>query len=994
MIKFRFIVVLMIFIFSGLLFASSPLGPDPSVYGDRSLKWEDGAYGYHVMFKSLLKSMNPNPDNPQADTCIDPAIGSTYTLEMDHIPVDAYIQDAFLVWSGAVRTTKLNDPTDNEVQFSFVSSDGRITENQTVRGRQAFRVVESEGFEFEAFRDLDNPNHAFFTYRVDVTDFFQSIHEKGRALEIDYDGFSLYGNYTLSGLECTDEKSYADTTELVSGWKVVLIYTSSEISPKKVYFYNGFQSYWHQESEISVTGFEFPIDPEVRLTLAVLEGDINLATINNPRGGPFIPEGLHVQGDQYGWLMISDICNPEAYIADGFEKRYYTEIFNQISSVYGWADEEPTCIGGVPPAYNYDEIEWSLDVDTFVMDSSRDGAYAAHFNRGGQRIGLKIGANQDMIITNFMIVSVDTKAPTFDIPNQPEKIACTPANDPEKWCETGEHTFAIRVQNWGDDLTGRVTVRDTVPDGMTYVPGSTEYATEFDVVDGEKIARRWTSVPDQGGFPLENGIRVKDTMEFCPPGSNYLDCEELVIVRFRVTVNPGIPKHTVIENVAQIETPGFTPYNTNLGIPARLTFATSGCVSNQEDVDLSKCGGEGAAGCEEDTDCEDFYICDPDAKVCVPDPDIERCKDSDVEVKLGRNTSSPDDTVFIKPQSDLVVGQVQIVSESGKDCYFNLSSLKLRYDIDDSNIQLSNFRLVKDEKGSGAVDSGDAAIASAESLIGGLADFSPTDPANRLWSNTANHFLFLVDVGYREGETVPRDSIFRPSIEAEGIMMSDEGSPKISGLPLKFSKFQIQPEDAFVVTRGLKDPPVPPKNEMNKTRDILQLRIFSGKTDDKINSIRVAIPGGELVRFGTGITSLAIYEDTNNDGSGDKEIASVTSTDDALRHTFRDLNIAMEADKERFFTVRAGLSLNDVDKMQIQVSHVTVESGRDVLGLPVNSKLYEYECNPLLEDCGEEGCTCTVVSVNSSDGTKALLMFFLMALMLLFSRKISGVIKQ
>ena len=44
------------------------IGPSVSKYRDTELKWEDGAYGYHVMFKSLLenKEQDSNPQNPQA----------------------------------------------------------------------------------------------------------------------------------------------------------------------------------------------------------------------------------------------------------------------------------------------------------------------------------------------------------------------------------------------------------------------------------------------------------------------------------------------------------------------------------------------------------------------------------------------------------------------------------------------------------------------------------------------------------------------------------------------------------------------------------------------------------------------------------------------------------------------------------------------------------------------------------------------------------------
>ena len=90
------------------------IGPSVSKYRDTELKWEDGAYGYHVMFKSLLenKEQDSNPQNPQADTC---KTSSTYNLGLSHIPSDAIIEDAYLVWTAALPVAKKESTTDNEV---------------------------------------------------------------------------------------------------------------------------------------------------------------------------------------------------------------------------------------------------------------------------------------------------------------------------------------------------------------------------------------------------------------------------------------------------------------------------------------------------------------------------------------------------------------------------------------------------------------------------------------------------------------------------------------------------------------------------------------------------------------------------------------------------------------------------------------------------------------------------------------------------------------
>lgn len=962
----RFFIVLLFVLIFPVLAGAKAIGPNVSEYRGKELKWEDGAYGYYVMFKSLLENLvaDANPDNPQADACKN---SGTFILESRHVPPDAYVSDAFLIWSGAQPMAKVNDVTDSEVTLSFSSADGKISETQVVKGKKAYKISESAGFEYDSFKDTDpnTLNQSFFTYRVDVTEFFKNIHDQGRELGFEYDGLSLYGNYTVSDLECASDQSYIGSSTMVSGWNLVVIYSSIDISPKKIYMYDGFKPYYHELSEITVSGFEFPTDPEVRITLVTHEGDPGLAKLVNPDGGPANPEGLQVQGDQVGWLLLKNVCNPEAYVSDGFTTLYYTEIFNSISSDYGWADIEPDCVGGVPPVWDYEKIEYAMDTDTFVMDSSTDGSYAAHFNKGGQKIVLRVGANQDQIITNFMIVSVDTKAPTFDIPGQPEKVACTPANipvdpyDPEsKWCEGNvEHTFAIRIQNWGDDITPAVIVKDTMPKGMDYVPGSTEYAKDFETVKGKKIAKGWIKIPDNGGFPLESGFKVADTIDFCAPGSDYLSCKDLIMVRFRAKVKSDTKKHEILENVANIEAKGFPTYKTNLGLPVKLRLATSGCVSNTEAVVLDDCGGEGVPICEKDEDCEEGFICDTKDKICVDNQ--VKCKDSDITVSIGKN-SPVSDVIFIAPQQNLVIGQLEVTNASGENCYFNLNSVKLKFDTNDNNIELTNAKLVNDLNGDGVVDTDDKHLSSSE-VKSDYADFASTDPNNRLWGNVKNHLLFVVDAGYKEGEQIGRNSTFIPSIENDGMTFTDGGKIKLNGLPESFSKFQFEPDNAFIITKGPKDPAVPDKKDMNKTTDILQLKVTSKGSEDIIKTITLRIPKPTMANFGSGVKNISIYEDTNNDGKGDTKIITATSTDNATSHQFK-VNIPVAADTPKYFTIRADISLSDGESFQVQVSKMGIDSdNKDILGLPVNSKEYSYTCDPMYEDCSNvDPCTCTV----------------------------------
>ena len=77
----KFLILALLALLMPFAAGAKEIGPSVSVYRDQDLKWEDGAFGYHVMFKSLLenKVQDAKSENPQGDTC---KASSTYTLDM------------------------------------------------------------------------------------------------------------------------------------------------------------------------------------------------------------------------------------------------------------------------------------------------------------------------------------------------------------------------------------------------------------------------------------------------------------------------------------------------------------------------------------------------------------------------------------------------------------------------------------------------------------------------------------------------------------------------------------------------------------------------------------------------------------------------------------------------------------------------------------------------------------------------------------------------
>ena len=91
--------------------------------GDPAMSWEDGGQDFFVMFNSnvddKIKLKDDKDENPQGDTCVE---SSSFVLDSFHVPEDAIIEKAYLIWMGSVDPDKLNDPTDNKVHLAFTQT--------------------------------------------------------------------------------------------------------------------------------------------------------------------------------------------------------------------------------------------------------------------------------------------------------------------------------------------------------------------------------------------------------------------------------------------------------------------------------------------------------------------------------------------------------------------------------------------------------------------------------------------------------------------------------------------------------------------------------------------------------------------------------------------------------------------------------------------------------------------------------------------------------
>ncbi len=499
----------------------------------------EGAFDYFILSKSLLLNTSAySTYEPQGDTSIGVEGASDFLLETD-IPKDAIIEQAFLVWFASVNDADKMMFTDNQV--TLMTPDG---EEHTVTASLQGNTASPQGFEFESYYKT---GYYYYVYRVDVTDIianFQYDKETGERK-------SLVGEYKVSGVDdiydCAQSgtsHNYCQMASMIGGWQLILIYGSSQIARKRLYLYNGLD--WSanttlKPTTITIGNFELPEKAAVKVSFVTADGD-DVASA---------PESLEIRGgltDQH--LVLGDVdgsCNP------------LNQPFNSKFRTVNHKGEVSDC-----------REELSFDIDTFFLqydENIEDSIINPHVQYGTNSMDFYIKTGADIVLTNYVILSVDTRLPAFDIPEKNEKFLLTTTGEDGKVCKDTAFGYQIVVENHGQEPAELVMVSDTLRDIQTYIPGTFQ-------IDYTGTGKCFEDYPDGGDFPLKSGIMVADKMEICQDESN---CER-ILLRFLVKMPENAPKNASFNNTALIwdsKTGEESAYRTNQGLPVRSTLAAS-----------------------------------------------------------------------------------------------------------------------------------------------------------------------------------------------------------------------------------------------------------------------------------------------------------------------------------------------------------------------------------------------------------------------------------
>ena len=611
-----------------------------------------------------------------------------------------------------------------------------------------------------------------------------------------------------------------------------------------------------------------------------------------------------------------------------------------------------------------------MDADTFLL-RAKDFPFDAHLMKGDTMFTLKIGANQDQVYTNMLILSVDTKAPKFDIPPNPEtpdgreKNYCSCSTDSDAVCFDRPFYYLIKIQNWGENLADNVTLQDTLPPTVDYVEGTTEIATEFE----NGLGTNWEPVPDvNGGFPFATKQEIATVMGYCD--KTTMTCDDSIMIRFVVKPKTGLEKHEKITNTAIISDVTTIPYYSNSSIPLRLVNGACPTIDECSLPPKAECGGVK----KDDTYCNDNDDC-KDGQECKDNQCVDKAGDLTDGAKIiyaeGENSPDSSETIIIpSPTAGILLGQFYLFAEGNEGKYFNFNSLSLKVTTDD-DVVIKNLKLVYDSNANGVFDEGERTIATAAGLTNGdYASFTMTANTDKMTPSGVNaHFILLADV--ETTLTTGRAGQFTTMIEnSASINVSDAGEATIEGKELEFATYKFEPPEGFVFTRGMNDPQVPSYSQMNQQNPMLQVRTKSMQGGDTIESIGLKVTTGS-VRFGDGIKSVALVVDNDSDGKlsqTDTVIEKMTEFDSETLITFRNLDshLSYSEGQEKHLLFVCDFDMDEGEKAQITIyeGKVKLNSDKEIAELPVTSKvfLYEYDPNdPNNEPKKDDGCSITVI---------------------------------
>jgi hypothetical protein len=386
--------------------------------------------------------------------------------------------------------------------------------------------------------------------------------------------------------------------------------------------------------------------------------------------------------------------------------------------------------------------------------------------------------------------------------------------------------------------------------------------------------------------------------------------------------------------------------------------------------------------CESDEDCGPAMNCNVDNN-CVRS--IGSIKDDIVHtITVGEN--SPENygfnIVVPAPSYDLVLAQLNIKSvvEDGEGTYFFFKGVDFKVSRM-PKVEVENIRLIHDVNGDGHFNGEDRVLTEGEFLevedeSGNkkrLFRYTIADPKLYTFEMKPDTYILAVaDMFYGESvnsETtddsvdpevndedfspesdaveVPYNTIFNLSYEAlEESIDLPSTSATLGGSSILFSTFMFEPTTGyFLMSKSEVQPEVPQDwKAMNGNIDVLNIRAKSLDGANTITELSFSL-GNTTIKFGEGAEFISIY---SNDTLISKQ---ETFSENSGSFTFTGLSIPFEEGEVKELTVKCDFDFKDNQSAVVKLDGAKFETSMNVERLPLESALFEYDCDNSDPEC-------------------------------------------
>ncbi|MCA9543101.1 MAG: DUF11 domain-containing protein, partial [Myxococcales bacterium] len=420
------------------LFLLWPAGPSLArVEGDAHQ-----LYQQFRVFGDALSTGNTLMQSSVADPRVNSFLLPQSGADVRDVPFDGEVVGAFLFWSGS-----LAGRVDRQVDFT-------VADGTTFRNVQAERCATVNGL------------GGFFYCRADVTNQV-AAHPGARQYNGRYTVGQLEADIGrlvpdgMGGVVCEDPQT---CQAKYAAWSLVLVYESpSARGLRDVFLYDGFRNYDEDArspgiDQFQIQGFDFPADGEASLAYFALEGDLFLG-VPPQDNDPLFACDTCFDFLEFNGVRLQDGVNPAG------------NLFNSTTAL-------------------------GVDLEGFrVSDLIQVGAQRATI-RVGSGDGVVDPRNPDpagggeSFFLGYVLLNVDRNAPDFRRDGTILSVV------PDEGAPLERVVITLQLENEGTLDAQQVAVRLSLPDGLTYLPGSLRVDGQ-DPVPGEEVVN-----------PLEAGLEL------------------------------------------------------------------------------------------------------------------------------------------------------------------------------------------------------------------------------------------------------------------------------------------------------------------------------------------------------------------------------------------------------------------------------------------------------------------------------------------------------